>query len=700
MDLKEKIIEKISEHDYSPIKSSALCSLLSNDDKGAFFTALNELEDEGGAVVTKSSKVGLPSHFGMVLGVFSGTDRGFGFVTAPEYEGDIFIPAPFVGGAYHKDTVLVKVKAVSAGGLKAEGEVVKVCSRGTETVTGRFERFKNRGFVIPDNKKFSSDIYIAPSGIGMAKDGDKIVCRIINFGGSRRNPEGVVERVLGKSDTRGASYEAVLYEHSIKTKFDPETLADAKSVAVAIPKEEISRRRDFRDKQIITIDGADAKDLDDAVCVERIPNGYRLSVHIADVSYYVRWNSPLDREAYERGTSVYFADCVVPMLPEELSNGICSLNPNEDRLVMSCVMDFDNMGKMISHELCEGVIKTCHRMTYDDVTAILENDTDTCVKYADITDMLALMNELFKILNANRVRKGMLDFEIPESKVILDQDGQVEKIVLRERTVSHRIVEEFMLSANECVAEHFFWLKKPCIYRVHETPNAAKTEVFLQYASVMGYTIKGKTKDKIHPKQLQELLKEAEGKPEEIILSNLMLRSMMKARYSEECLGHYGLASEYYCHFTSPIRRYPDLVTHRSLRMLLTGQLEGHKQASMEIFVKDAAKQSTDREMEAVFAERDIDDLFKAEYMSRFIGQEFDGIISSITSFGFFVVLPDTIEGLVHVENLKDDYYIYDEKFLTLTGKTSGKVYKMGQPVRVVCTAADISSRRIDFSVV
>jgi len=637
----------------------------------------------------------------LIEGVFEANERGFGFVRPDdENEKDIFIPPADVKGAWNGDRV--EVRLVSRGDEKhsPEGIITKILERSHKKIIGRFEKNKNFGFVIPDNRKISEDIFIPKSGFNGARNNEIVAVTITKWPERRRAAEGVIAERFGKIGKPGVDILSIMYEHELKEEFPDDVLAQVEKLPDSILEKEYENRRDLRDMKMVTIDGEDAKDLDDAVSIEKLNNGnYLLGVHIADVSYYVKEGTALDKEAYERGTSVYLVDRVIPMLPRKLSNGICSLNMGEDRLAFSVMMQIDSTGKVIDSDMFKSVIKVNERMTYTNVTKILvDKDKEVIKRYKNFVDDFKLMEELSGILRKRRTLRGSIDFEIPEAKVVLDDKGKPVEIKKYEMTVSNNIIEDFMLAANETVAERFYWLEVPFMYRVHDLPDSEKLEDFSTFIYNYGYKIKGLKA--LQPKAFQGLLEEIKGKPEEKVISTLMLRSMQQARYSPDNTGHFGLGAQYYCHFTSPIRRYPDLFIHRVMSELLDNEYRfksDKRVKKLKKLANEGAKHSSEKEREAQLAERDSVDLKKAEYMQQFIGEKFTGIISSVTSFGFFVELENTIEGLVRVENISDDYYIFNEKQYSLIGERTHKVFRLGDEVEVILSRVDINTRKIDF---
>lgn len=637
----------------------------------------------------------------IVEGIFEANERGFGFVRQEEEdEPDIFIAPSDIKGAWNGDRVEVRV--VSKGDEKhgPEGIITSIIERSHKKIIGRFEKNKNFGFVISDDKKILEDIFIPKSEFNGARNNEIVAVEIVKWPERRRAAEGRVVKRFGKNGNPGVDILAIMYNHELEEEFPGEVLKEAGDIPDTISEKEYKTRKDLRNLNMVTIDGEDAKDLDDAVSIEKMENGnYLLGVHIADVSYYVKEGSSLDKEAYERGTSVYLVDRVIPMLPRKLSNGICSLNMGEDRLAFSVMMQINSLGEIVDSNIVKSIINVNERMNYSDVTKILvDKDKKLISKYKKLVPGFKLMEELSKILRKRRTLRGSIDFEIPEAKVILDKDGKAIDIKKYDITVSNNIIEDFMLAANETVAKTFYYLEVPFMYRVHDLPDTEKLESFSELIYNYGYKIKGLTS--LKPKAFQDLLNEIKGKPEEKIISTLMLRAMQQARYSPDNTGHFGLAAEYYCHFTSPIRRYPDLFIHRVMSELIENNYKfrsdkrGKKLKKLSV---EGAKHSSEKEREAQLAERDSVDLKKAEYMKQFVGEKFTGVISSVTSFGFFVELENTIEGLVRVENIMDDYYIFNEKQYSLVGERKHKVYKLGDIVEVILAKADVETRKIDF---
>ena len=703
MGIKDTLLEFMREEAYRPMDIQELVSVfdINPDEYRAFKKTLKTMEKEGLIFRTKKDKFALPERLGLITGKLQAHAKGFGFLI-PEVEGekDVFIPSSFINGAMNGDRILVQITREDKNGKKREGEVIQILERGNTKIIGVYEDSKNFGFVIAEDTRISQDIFISKKDRNGAKDGDVVVVEITKWPEKRRSPEGVVKEVLGQKGDKGLDILTIIKKYGLPEEFPPKVQAFTAGIDEEIPLKEYKRRKDLRDVRMVTIDGEDAKDLDDAVSIERLDNGrYRLGVHIADVSHYVREKNPLDKEALKRGTSVYLIDRVIPMLPKKLSNGICSLNPKVDRLTLSCIMVIDGSGNVLDHEIVESVIRTNERMTYTDVTKILkDNDPELSKRYDYLLDDFKAMEELCNILYKKRTKRGAIDFEFEESKIILNEFGKPIDIKPYEREIANRIIEEFMLVCNETVAEHMFWSHLPFVYRIHEDPDEEKLEKFREFIYNLGYIVKWN--GEVKPRNLQEILEKVRGKKEETVVSTLLLRSMMRAKYSPECVGHFGLAAKYYCHFTSPIRRYPDLQIHRIIKEFINGKIDDDRSKKLTALVDYAARQSSETENIATEAEREVDDLKKAEYMLDRIGEEFEGIVSSVTSFGMFVELPNTIEGLIHITALDDDYYIYDENHLCLMGERSKKIYRLGDFVKVRCSKVDIPNREIYFDMV
>lgn len=703
MGIKETLLSFMREEAYRPMDIQELVSVfdINPDEYKSFKKVLKTMEKEGLIIRTKKDKFGVPERLGLISGKLEVHSKGYGFLI-PENEGekDVFIPSSSMNGAMNGDKVLVQITREDIKGKKREGEVREVLSRANNKIIGVYEDSRNFGFVVPEDSRLNQDIFISKKDRNGANEGDLVICEIVKWADKRRSPEGVIKEVLGKKGDKGLDILTIIKKYGLPEEFPAKVINYAENIEEEIPEKEYARRTDLRNLRMVTIDGEDAKDLDDAVSIERLDNGkFRLGVHIADVSHYVKEKNPLDREALKRGTSVYLIDRVIPMLPKKLSNGICSLNPKVDRLALSCFMIIDSKGKVIQHEIEETVIKTSERMTYTDVTKILENNDEELIKRYDyLVDDFRAMEELCNILREKRMRRGAIDFNFEESKIILNDLGKPVDIKPYDRAIANRIIEEFMLVCNETIAEHMYWTNLPFVYRIHEDPDEEKLEKFKEFVYNLGYVVRWG--QEAHPRALQDILDKVKGKKEETVVSTLLLRSMMQAKYSPECVGHFGLAAKYYCHFTSPIRRYPDLQIHRIIKEQLNGKIDEKRIAKLSNIVEIASKQSSEMERLAQEAEREVDDLKKAEYMQERIGEEFSAIISSVTSFGLFAELPNTIEGLIHITALDDDYYIYDEAHLCLIGERTKKVYRLGDEVKVRCSRVDIDNREVYFDLI
>ncbi|MEW4285680.1 ribonuclease R [Priestia koreensis] len=700
----DRLLAYMKEESYKPLTVKELEEVFGIEDSSTFklfVKALVEMEDQGLIIRTRSNRYGLPEKMNLLRGKFIGHAKGFAFVDPEDTElDDIFIPPNETGNAMHGDIVLARV-ATKSSGSRQEGTIVKIIERGTKEIVGTYTESRNFGFVIADDKKIVSDIFIPKKAKNGAIDGHKVIVRLTSYPEGRMSAEGEVIEILGHKNDPGVDIISVIHKHGLPTAFPENVLQQANDTPETINEDEIKNRRDLRDQMIVTIDGADAKDLDDAVTVTKLDNGhYKLGVHIADVSYYVTEDSAIDVEAQDRGTSVYLVDRVIPMIPHRLSNGICSLNPQVDRLTLSCEMEINSHGEVVKHEIFQSVIKTTERMTYSDVKKILDDkDPELLERYEPLVPMFELMGELAGVLRKKRMDRGAIDFDFKEAKVLVDEEGKPSDVVLRERSVAERLIEEFMLVANETVAEHFHWMKIPFIYRIHEEPNEEKLTRFFEFVANFGYTIKGKGND-VHPRALQELLEEVHGNPEEMVVSTVMLRSMKQARYAPDSLGHFGLSTEFYTHFTSPIRRYPDLIVHRLIRTyLIEGKVDENTRAKWAELLPEIAEHSSNMERRAVDAERETDDMKKAEYMADKVGEVFDGIISSVTNFGVFVELENTVEGLIHVSDLTDDYYRYDDRQYAMIGERTGNVLRIGDEITVRVVDVNKEERSVDFVV-
>ncbi len=694
---KEHLLSVMKDPAYVPMKQKELAMLL-NVPKGLreeLNQVLDALVAEGSVVMSKRGKYSIPQAT-VTVGIFSGNDKGFGFVAVEGRDGDVFIPAGRTGGAMHGDRVQIAIE-LNGQGKKAEGTVVKVLFRANKTVVGYYQKSRNYGFVVPDNRKLGQDIFVSLGKDMGAVTGHKVVVRITNYGNGEKSPEGEIEEILGHVNDPGVDILSLVRAYDLPEEFPEEVMEQAAHTRDEVLEEALEGRKDLRKWQTVTIDGEDAKDLDDAITISREDFGYRLGVHIADVTHYVKEGSPLDREALKRGTSVYLVDRVIPMLPHKLSNGICSLNAGTDRLAMSCIMDIDFQGKMLGHEITESVIHVDRRMTYTAVNGIVvDRDLALMEEYKDFVEMFDQMKELADILREKRTARGSIDFDLPETKVLLDKDGKVLEVKPYDRNAATKIIEDFMLMANETVAEDYFWQELPFLYRTHDNPDPEKMKRLGVFINNFGYAIHFQNGE-IHPGELQKLLTKIEGSEEEALISRLTLRSMKQAKYMPVCTGHFGLAARYYTHFTSPIRRYPDLQIHRIIKENLHGGLSEERMAHYYKLLTGVAIQSSAMERRADEAERETIKLKKCEYMEKRIGQVFDGVISGVVNRGFYVELPNTIEGMVSVNDLGREYFVFDEEQMELRGEISGNVYRLGQKVRVTVAGTDRLNRTIDF---
>ncbi len=697
---KKMIYDFMCEDMYVPMKIKELCIVLgvTKQDRPVLERILLELQEEGKIELSKRGKYS-KAESKNVTGVFSAHQRGFGFVTVEGETEDIFIPGDKVNGAMHMDTVEIAVLPTTFGKRK-EGAVLKVIERGMKHVVCTYEASENFGFAVPDNTRFGSDIFI-PKGKSMgAVAGHKVVVEVTSYGKKDKKPEGRVVEIIGHINDPGTDILSIVKAYDMPVEFSEKIMHQVENVSKEVTDADMAGRMDLRDWTMVTIDGEDAKDLDDAVSLFMDGDNYVLGVHIADVSNYVQEHSALDVEALKRGTSVYLVDRVIPMLPHALSNGICSLNEAQNRLTLSCIMTINPKGEVIDHKIAETVIRTNRRMTYTNVKKILEDkDPEVMEEYKELVPMFEKMAELASILRKRRMKRGSIDFDFPETKVILNDKGEPIDIKPYDRNVATKLIEDFMLIANETVASHFFWQEIPFVYRTHENPDTEKIHKLSTFINNFGYSLHIGA-DEVHPKELQKLLEKIEGTDEEALISRLTLRSMKQARYTTACTGHFGLAASYYCHFTSPIRRYPDLQIHRIIKETLRGRMNAKRIEHYEGILDEVAKQSSQMERRADEAERETIKLKKCEYMAKHIGEEFEGVISGVTEWGFFVELPNTVEGLVRVTELKDDFYQFYEDTYELVGEATNKRYKLGQKVKVVVESTDKLMRTIDFALV
>ncbi len=689
---------------YVPMKRKDLAAFMqvTPEERPEFDSIMDELINEGKLELSKRGKITYADPekrraSSLLEGVYIGNQKGFGFVTVEGEKEDFFIPEGMNLTAFHGDRVEIEPAAgYVAKDRRREAKVVRILERCTENFVGTYDACGNFGFVIPDNSKFDKDIFVPKDRSGGAVDGSKVVVKITDYGDKRRNPEGEVIRVIGHSDDPGVDILSISLAFGIPDSFEEKVLEQAERVSKPVSDGDREGREDLRDITAITIDGEDSKDFDDAVSLRMEDGFFVLGVHIADVANYVQENSALDREALKRGTSVYLADRVIPMLPHVLSNGICSLNEGEDRLTVSCIMKFDQNGDMKDYRICESVINSKHRMTYGDVNRIIaEGDEELSEKYSDITPMLMKMQELSLLLREKRMKRGAVDFDFPETKIVLDKDGDPVDIRPYERNEATKLIESFMLAANETVASHYYWRGTPFLYRVHEEPDEEKIKKLQTFIRNFGYSIKGK--GEVHPKEFQKLLAKIEGTDAEGLISRLALRSMQQARYDTECKGHFGLACDHYTHFTSPIRRYPDLQIQRIIKDDLRGRLTDEKLSRYSDMLDSVALGSSRTERRAEECERETVKLKKARYMQKHIGDIYEGVISGVTNWGLYVELENTVEGLIHVNSLTGDYYIFNEERYELTGDRTGITYKLGSKIKVLVRDVNITERSVDF---
>ena len=697
---KKIIYEFICDDMYVPMKLKELAILLQvpKEQRSELKAVMDALEAEGKVHVSQKGKY-LKGAGRTLRGVYQAHPRGFGFVTIEGETDDIFIPEKETNGALHGDTVEILLTA-SPEGKRKEGKIVKIAERGTAKIVGLYQvaKGKHYGFVIPDNQRFLQDIFVPEERAKGAVDGHKVVVELTSYGSDNAKPEGKIVEILGHVNDPGVDIMSIVKSYDLPVEFPEKVMKQAERVPEEVSDADMAGRKDLREWVMVTIDGEDAKDLDDAVSLTRTEDGknWILGVHIADVANYVQERSALDREALHRGTSVYLADRVIPMLPHRLSNGICSLNAGVDRLAMSCIMTVDAKGDVIDHEICESVIRVNERMSYTSVKKILEDhDEEETTRYIDLVPMFEEMEQLAGILRNRRHQRGSIDFDFPESKIMLDEEGHPMEIRSYDRNVATKIIEDFMLLANETVAEEYYWREIPFVYRVHETPDEDKIKKLAILINNFGYSLH--ISDEVRPGQIQKLLAKIQGTPQETMISRLALRSMKQARYTPENDGHFGLAARYYTHFTSPIRRYPDLQIHRIIKDDLRGRMNEKKMEHYQTILPEVTRQASETERRAEEAERETIRLKKAEYMESHIGEVFEGVISGITNWGIYVELSNTIEGLVHVANMYDDHYDYYEDRYEMVGEHTGKTYKLGETVYVRVIDADCLTRTIDF---
>lgn len=692
---KNNIYELIDSENYIPMKPKELAGFIGvpKGEREVFNDIISSLISEGKIIIDGKGRI-KKAGSDTKTGIFCGTSRGFGFVSVEGEPDDVFIGPEDTLGALDKDKVLICIKGESSRGRSREGAVLSILERGSSHIIGTFQRQKTYGFVVPDNQKFGKDIFIPHGFTKGAISGHKVEVEITNYGGQDKNPEGHIIDIIGHIDDPATDILSIIRAYGIPVEFPEGVINQLLSVPSEISESDMAGRKDLRDLMMVTIDGSDAKDLDDAVSLTFDGELYHLGVHIADVTNYVTENSPLDKEALKRGTSNYLIDSVIPMLPHELSNGICSLNMGTDRLALSCLMDIDAKGNVVGHEIAETVINVNYRCDYEHVNILLLGQD--VPEYAEFKDMLLKMNELAMLLRTRRMKRGSIDFDFPESKILVNEKHEPVEIKPYERNDATRLIEDFMLIANETIAEDYFWQELPFVYRTHDTPDPEKIVKLGIFINNFGYSIK-MTQDDIHPKELQKLLKTIAGTEEENLISRLTLRSLKQAKYTTSCDGHFGLAAKYYCHFTSPIRRYPDLQIHRIIKENLHGKLNEGRINHYNKILDEVAIQSSKTERRADEAEREVEKLKKVEYMEQFIGEEFDGAISGVTSWGLYVELPNTVEGIIKIAELTDDYYYFDEEHYMLVGEHTKNTYKLGQRVKIIVADCDKLMRTIEF---
>lgn len=697
---KKMVYQFICDEFYVPMKMKEMAAVLQvkKEERQELKEILDALESEGKIHRTQKGKY-VKGQGSRLIGVYQAHARGFGFVVMEDSDKDVFITEEESGGALQGDEVEIQITKGSGSrpGQRQEGKVVRIIKRGTSQIVGYYQKNKSFGFVLPDNQKFLQDVFVPEEKSKGAVTGHKVLVKICSYGGDGKKPEGEVVEILGHVNDPGTDVLSIAMSYELPIEFPEKVKNQAVRVAKPVSSADCAGRKDLRNMKMVTIDGEDAKDLDDAVSLEICDGYYHLGVHIADVTNYVQENSALDREAKKRGTSVYLADRVIPMLPHILSNGICSLNEGEDRLALSCLMKIDKNGTVVDHEIAETVIRVDRRMTYTAVKQILEDqDEEMCRVYEDFVPMFREMEELSAILREKRHRRGAVDFDFPETKVVLDEIGRPVALKAYERNTATKLIEDFMLAANETVAEDFFWREIPFVYRIHEAPDEEKIRKLAVFLHNFGYTLHIGSNE-VHPKEIQKLLSKVEGEPEEPMIARLALRSMKQAKYTPENEGHFGLATSYYTHFTSPIRRYPDLQIHRIIKETLRGRMNEERIRHYQSILEEVTKHASETERRAEEAERETIKLKKVQYMKNYIGEEYEGIISGITKWGMYVELPNTIEGLVHVANMTDDHYEYIEDNYEMRGVHTGKTYHLGQKVNVRVVGADELQRTIDF---
>ncbi|WP_072523898.1 ribonuclease R [Clostridium sp. Marseille-P3244] len=695
---KKVILDFISDDLYVPMKIKEISAVLQipRDQRDELKEVLDALVEEGKIALSKRGKYSR-GHAVRLKGTFQSNSRGFGFVIPEDGGEDVYISEENLSGAFHGDEVEFVILSAPSG-RRREGKIVGILSHGIVRVVGLYEKCGEFGFVRPDDQRYLKDIYIPAGKDQGAMTGHKVAVELTSYGSENMKPEGKIVEIIGHVNDPGTDVLSIVMDLGIRTEFPEKVLNQAVRVGKPVSEADCVGRLDLRDWRMVTIDGEDAKDLDDAVSLDREGENYRLGVHIADVANYVQERSALDREALERGTSVYLADRVIPMLPHKLSNGICSLNAGEDRLALSCIMTISPEGEILEHQIAETVIRVDRRMSYNKVESVLNGEEQALTEYAEFVPMIAQMKELSDLIRKRRGRRGSIDFDFPETKIELDEQGRPVDVHPYERNAATKIIEDFMLMANETVAEEYFWREIPFLYRTHETPDEEKIRQLSAFVNNFGYHIH--TRNEVRPKEIQKLLDKAEGTPEEGLISRLALRSMKRARYTTENTGHFGLAAKYYTHFTSPIRRYPDLQIHRIIKETLRGRMNEDREDHYGEILPKVAAQCSERERRAEEAEREVEKMKKAEYMKGHIGEEYRGVISGVTKWGVYVELPNTIEGLAHVADMWDDHYEFSEQDYALVGEHTGKTYKLGQTVTVRVTEADKVLKTVHFEII
>lgn len=698
--MEQRVLKYVNSNGYSGITNVDLYITLDDYTFTAvdFYDLLEDMVKDYKLLRTNKGRYISPRARNLFVGKLVSNKKGFGFIESDlEYEKDLYVSSEGMNGAIHCDRVVAEIFEKDG---KSYGVIKNIVKREIENIVGTFEHHGTFGFVVPDDKKINCDIFIPKKHLGDIPNNYKVVCEIKKWATGDKNPEGCITEVIGPKGDKFSEIQSVLLSHDLPDEFPQNVLQEAEMIPDYISQEELDNRLDLRNEKIFTIDGADAKDLDDAVSIKVNEKGnFVLGVHIADVTHYVREKGKLDKEALKRTTSVYLVDKVIPMLPEKISNGVCSLHPNTDKLTLSVIMEINHKGDVVDYDIKETVINTCARMTYTQVSDILENKDEELMKqYDEVVDQFFIAEELMTILRNKRERRGMIDLDIPETQVFLDPNDSANVLDIKpyERRVANKLIEEFMIVTNETVSSHFFWLEIPFVYRVHEVPDGEKMTKFNNFIETFGYSVKGDLEN-VHPKTLQKILNKVKDKPESKAISTIMLRSLKHARYTPEALGHFGLASEYYSHFTSPIRRYPDLQIHRIIKEYLHGKLSANRIKKLGDIVEYSSEQSSKRERVAEVAERDVKSIYKCLYMEKFIGEEFEGVISNITSFGMFIELDNTVEGLVKTENIPDDYWEFDEVAMSLVGTKNGKVFKIGKKVKIQVESINLEMKEINF---